>query len=644
MLSTLRGSLNSFFVLLLLGLLISSFAIWGIGDIFTSRSLAVATVGEKEIKAENFMKEFQSRVQSYQAQFGPEFDTQQALSLGVQHMVLGEMISRTTLDEEARIMGLVGAPEKVIEAIHGMDVFKDASGEFSRFNYDQILQGAGLDAQTFENSLLVEHARSQLVETVMAQNPVPNALVDTLYTFRKEKRQANILHIQTSDVASLNEPSETDLSDYYDQHQNYFMYPEYRELEYIVLNPADFAGEIEFSEEELLAAYDERSLQYSTLETRDLNILVLDDEETANNIYARTQAGETLGQVALDVLGYGADDISIGENDYYTIEVDYSEIAAERVFATEQGGVTEPIQTLFGWQMFEVANINPEIIVQFDDVRDEIIEELSAIAGYDAVYDIVEKIEDSIAAGYDMAGVIEETGVDSIVLEPIDRGGLNKEGNLSADAEKILSFLPTGFNALPGDELTVEAFGDGGFYIVEVKNIIEPELKEFASVKNEVQARWYGNQRMRLAAELANQSLLAARGGQSLEELATGFRADVFETSILQRDQSLGNLEISRPVFDLIFSMNEGDVAMEKSSTDDGYLLVQLTLQSPGIPNADDEGYKELAAELSRELANDLIVQYQKAVADNLGVEINEQLVHDLFSPDGVFQNIPGQF
>jgi peptidyl-prolyl cis-trans isomerase D len=644
MLTLMRSGLNSFFVVFLLGVLISSFAIWGIGDIFTSRSLSVAEVGDKEISSEQYLREFQNRLRNFQAQFGPEFDTERAVSLGVHRIVLDEIIQRTSLDEEARELGLVGSPLNVTKAIREMDVFFDPSGKFNLYNYQQALISAGITEQTFEESMLKEHARAQLVETIMTANPVPKALVDTLYTFRKEKRRAKILNIQSSDVGTIEAPDEATLLSHFEQYENFFMYPEFRDLQILVIDPLSFSNEMEFSEDELLEAYDERTGQYYTPEMRELQLLVLDDQQTAQAVYERTQQGESLVDIGMDLLGFSIEDVNIGEMDKYSLELDYNEVASERVFELVEGGVSQPIQTMFGWHVFQVSNISPAIEILYADVREDLIKELSSIAGYDAVYSLVEGIEDSLAAGNDFESILEENGLSATHLSEVDRNGLNKEGFMTAEASTLLPYIADGFSSLPGDELIMQSFGEAGFYLVQVNEVFPAVVREFQEVENGVRASWYSNERILRAGEMANQALLEAQAGVSIEEIAKKFSADVVETDILQRDQSRGNLEIARPIFDLIYSLDKGEFDLERSSTNDGYLLVGVTMIAPGIPNENDPAYQALKQTLSSEISQGLLTEYQRAVAISLGVDVNSQLLEDLFTGGVIGTNIPGQF
>ena len=101
MLSTIRNGLNSVFVLILMGLLIASFAIFGTTDIFARRTPTIATVGGQDIDANDLIRQYQNRVASFQAQYGPSFTDQQAIAFGVHQQVLGEMIGAAIVLERS---------------------------------------------------------------------------------------------------------------------------------------------------------------------------------------------------------------------------------------------------------------------------------------------------------------------------------------------------------------------------------------------------------------------------------------------------------------------------------------------------------------------------------------------------------------
>ncbi len=90
-----------------MGLIIVSFVIWGVGDMlrgFTASN--VATVGGAKISSQDFRYEFQRTLQQYQRRLRQPFTTEQARAMGLDRQVLQRMISEAAIDEEARRLGL----------------------------------------------------------------------------------------------------------------------------------------------------------------------------------------------------------------------------------------------------------------------------------------------------------------------------------------------------------------------------------------------------------------------------------------------------------------------------------------------------------------------------------------------------------
>ena len=86
MLQAIRSRAGSFIVKLLFGLLILTFGIWGIGDIFRNRPTSdtvIATVGDKSIRAEDLQEAVRREIDRLSAQFRGAIDVQQAKSSGL---------------------------------------------------------------------------------------------------------------------------------------------------------------------------------------------------------------------------------------------------------------------------------------------------------------------------------------------------------------------------------------------------------------------------------------------------------------------------------------------------------------------------------------------------------------------------------
>src|ERR1044072_7942395 len=90
-----------------MGLLIVSFAVWGIGDIFRGFGRStLAKIGSTEIGIEQFRQTYNERLQQLSRRLGRPIRPDQARALGLDRQLLAQLLAETALDENARDMGL----------------------------------------------------------------------------------------------------------------------------------------------------------------------------------------------------------------------------------------------------------------------------------------------------------------------------------------------------------------------------------------------------------------------------------------------------------------------------------------------------------------------------------------------------------
>src|ERR1700740_353310 len=89
-----------------MGVLIVSFGIWGIADIFRGFGQStVAKVGHSEISLNQFRQLYTDRLQQIGRQFGRPLTPEQAKAFGVDRQVLQQTIAEAALDEQTRRLG-----------------------------------------------------------------------------------------------------------------------------------------------------------------------------------------------------------------------------------------------------------------------------------------------------------------------------------------------------------------------------------------------------------------------------------------------------------------------------------------------------------------------------------------------------------
>src|SRR6202789_4104823 len=101
-----------------MGVLIISFGVWGIADIFRGFGQStLAKVGGTEISADQFRQLYTDRLQQIGRQYGRPLTMEQARAFGFDRQVLQQTIAEAALDEEARRLRLGQSTEETLKTI-----------------------------------------------------------------------------------------------------------------------------------------------------------------------------------------------------------------------------------------------------------------------------------------------------------------------------------------------------------------------------------------------------------------------------------------------------------------------------------------------------------------------------------------------
>lgn len=634
MLSRIRDTMGSTFVFGLLGILIASFALWGAGGVFVNTGDVVAKVEDETITAQELDRTFRNEVDRYREQLGGTFDTRQALDMGLQYTVLTQLVQKKALDNEAKALGLLGSDREVRASIQTIPAFQDLGGNFSRLAYDQQIRLVGLSPKEFEDQIRVDIARTQLIEGFTETALVPQRLIDTLYTFRKESRTARIATVPVSDIEGVPAPTPEELQAFYDSLQESLKTPELRDLRFLVLRPSAFAAAAEFTGEELQAEYERRAEDFNTPEQRRVEVAVVRSETDARELFERVAVGEDFTAVTAALTGFSAEEQALGLVTQATLAENYTAAAAEAVFSAPVGGVTPPTATLLAWQVFRVAEIVPGVSRAFEAVKEDLKASLAAEKGIDALYDLVGVIDDALAAGSSFDQIVKETGLTPIAVAGVSAEGRHADGSALADGS-LLPLVLKAFSYEEGHELDVEEIpGEDVFFAVSVDRVIPPGPIPLAEIAADLSGEWMKRERLKKAGERAEAALEAYRKGDSLDVIARRYGGSTFAIGPYQRDRAFFSRELSPAIAKLLFSLKEGEAGIEQDARGEGYLLVVPTSVAPGDPAANRGELLQIRGRILTDLKNDLFAQLEAAIERDQSVSINRKTVDQLYQVD----------
>jgi len=230
MLQAIRSRAGSYVVKGLFALLILTFGIWGIGDIFRTRGTdtVVATVGDQSIRAEELQTALRRALEQLSARFGNAIDLQQAKQLGLVDQTLAQLIDRSLIDQEAARLKLDISDDLIRNVITANPSFRGSDGRFDRSVFGAVLAANNLTEDQYVALLRHDIPRNDLLHAVTAGAAAPQPMVDLLYQYRNEKRTADIVALPTAGAPDVGQPNEDELKAFYEKHPDLFRAPEYR--------------------------------------------------------------------------------------------------------------------------------------------------------------------------------------------------------------------------------------------------------------------------------------------------------------------------------------------------------------------------------------------------------------------------------
>jgi peptidyl-prolyl cis-trans isomerase D len=627
MLEAIRKRSASIMVKILFGLLILSFAAWGIGDIFRGRagSRVLATVGDVDITPEQFSAEYQREMRNLQIRLGTAFDNDQARAMGIPRMVLSRLIEQTLYGRGASELGITVGDVLVSNEIRGNKAFYNSLGRFDRNLFQEVLQTYGFSEDQFAARIRGDMARGQLLQSLAAGAAAPDVLVDTLYRYRQEKRVADTILVADAAMTDIGEPDATTLAKFHQDNAAQFTAPEYRSLSAVVLEVAVLAKEVAIDDEKVRQTFEQRADQYNLPERRNVQQMVIFEEADANRAKTLLDEGRDFAEVAKEVAGLDAESLDLGLMDRGQLLPELADTA----FGLAVNVHSAPVRSPLGMHIMRVTAIEPGRSKTLDEVRDGIATELAREAAIDTMFGLANKLEDSLGGGATLEEAARSLNLAMVKVDAIDAAGRGPDGKAVENlppGEQL--FVTTAFDTEEGTESTLTEAGTDGYFVLRVDKVTAPALRPLEEVKNDVLAAWRAEQRREAAEETAKKLLETIKGGADPATVAAAGKFTFKTTEPFVRGPG-GSPDLPVDVVAALFDAKIGEAAMGR--TPEGFQVARLKDVQSVDPGADKDGVEALRQQVLQSLQGDILVQYAGALRQRHPVVVNERLMDELF-------------
>jgi peptidyl-prolyl cis-trans isomerase D len=363
-------------------LMVIPFAFFGLEAYTGSMSSRndVATVNGSGISQSEFADALRQQQDRLRTAFGASIDVEALDTPEARRALLDSLVAQRVVADAALRARLAVSDDVLRETILAVPAFQDEKG-FSRAQYETRLRTMNQTPQMFEARLRQDLALTQLTEAIGGTAIVSRTVAERLAALQDERRDVQEALVAAQPLLAQVRVAEAQAKTYYDANPAEFRVPARVRAQYLVLSAEVLGAREAIPESELKAAYEARASQYRVAEQRRASHILVQSEEQARKLAAELRKaparfGDLAKQNSQDPgsaqkggdLGLFARGMMVGP---------FEEVA----FRLQQGEISDPVQSEFGWHIIRVTGVQPESGRPFAEVRAELAADLARDRG-----------------------------------------------------------------------------------------------------------------------------------------------------------------------------------------------------------------------------------------------------------------------
>jgi peptidyl-prolyl cis-trans isomerase D len=601
-----------------MGVLIVSFGIWGIADIFRGFGQStLAKVGHTEISLNEFRQIYNDRLQQIGRQFGRPLTQEQARAFGFDRQVLQQTIAEAALDEKARQLGLGQSDAETMRVILADPNFKGMNGAFDPQRFQMIIRQFGYTEARYLADQKRVSLRRQLTNTITAGLTPSNTLMEALSRFQNEQRSVEYVKLGAAQAGTIDPPSPETLAAFFDEHKTQFRAPEYRKIAYVAVTPEEIGKWSDVSDEDAKKLFEQRKDRLGTPEKRQVSQIVFPNVDEAQAARSRITSGTSFDDIAKERKLADAD-VDLG---LVTKSAILDPAIADAAFSLPSGEVSQPVQGRFGIALVKVGVIQLGIDPDYGSVANELKKEIAVERARNQVATLRDKMEDERGGGASVVEAAQKLGLSAVTIDAVDRSGKTPAGQ-PANIPPGLDVVSQAFNSDVGVDNDAISYR-GGYVWYDVLGITPSHERPLDEVKDQVEARWKDDQiasRLRTKATEMVQKL--GQDGKLADEAAS-LGSKLETASNFKREDSPPG--VPSGLIAAAFRTAKDGAGQTPASGGTEWIVFRVTdIKVPPVDfNSDD--MKKLKDQLVRGLSDEQVALYVAKLEKNIGTSINEE-------------------
>lgn len=535
MMDNLRTASNHVVLKIILGLIIFSFVLSGVGNylIGGSHDYAAKVNGEVISRAQ-FENAFNNERASQQQQLGENYAKLASNEQFIQQMrqqVLSQLIDQTVLQQYVQSLHLSVNDEQIKQSIFAVPQFQ-TDGHFDNARYNQVLSSVGYTPDRYADSLRKSLANQQLAQAIGNTDFVLKNELEQLVGLSTQQRQIRQAVIDVHALAAKQTATADEISAYYHAHQAVFKTPEQFKISYIKLDAK--ALQKAPTEQQIQAWYDQHKADYGQQARQRFSVIQVKTAEEAAALVKQLGQDGNFADLARQ---HSLDPISAKQGgDLGWMEMDSIPDELKSAHLTEKGQISGVVKSTVGYLVLRLDDLQPEQIQPLSAVHQAVAQKVMQETAITQFFALQQKVNDAASDDNDSLNAAEQVaGVKAVETDWFDQPNVPAE----VDFDPIKHVLANGSlltdNGAPGNNSSIIPVEGDRAFVVRIIGHKPAAMKPQSEVTTEITAKIAQQKAIAAASAQADKLVADLRQGKQENFTAAGLAFGGVQT--LDRNQ-----------------------------------------------------------------------------------------------------------
>ncbi|MBV4413794.1 peptidylprolyl isomerase [Enterobacteriaceae bacterium YMB-R22] len=486
MMDNLRSAANHVVLKIILGLIIVSFVLTGVGNyLIGGNNNYAAKVNGQEISRAQFENEVMNERNRQQQQYGDRFSElagNDGYMKNMRQQVLQRVIDETLLNQYAKELGLNISDSQIKEAIFSNPAFQ-RDGHFDNQLYNAIISNMRITPDQYAQALRKQLITQQLVRAIVGSDFLLPGEAQSLAALVSQQRIVREATLSVDALAHKQQVSEDEIKAYYEQNKSRFMVPEQYRVSYIKLDAATINEDV--SDAEIQAWYDQNRARFTQPARYRYSVIQTKTDADAKAAIELLKKGEDFASVAK---AKSTDIISARKGgDMGWLEASTLPDELKNAGLKEKGQLSGVIASSVGFLVARLDDVQPEQVKSLAVVRNDIANKVKQEKALDAFYALQQKVSDAASNDNEsLASAEQAAGVKAVETDWFSRDNLPEALNFKPVADAIFNGSLVGENNTPGSNSDIINVDGDRAFVLRVSDHKPAAEKPLEQVRNDV--------------------------------------------------------------------------------------------------------------------------------------------------------------